>query len=1115
MNSILDKKIEKLSFAIKFFRVMRLCLLFIALSLTQVFASVSYSQTTSVSLQMKNASIEDVLNQIEEETEFRFLYNKKMVNVEHEVNVSVKNKNIVEVLDNLFKNAGISYSISGRQIVLNKKEIYESVQQVNKVTGIVLDSQGEPVIGANVVEKGTTNGTITDVSGAFTLDLSPNAILKVSYIGYADQEVAVNNRKSLEIRLAENTELIDEVIVVGYGTQKKATVTGSVAQVSGEVIKQSPAANLSNSIAGRIPGVVANNRSGEPGSDASEIYIRGKGTLGNSSPLYVIDGVANRGGIDRLNPNDIESISVLKDASASIYGAQAANGVILVTTKRGTDSKPVIAYDGNFSVSQNTRTPHLMNAYQYMVYDDEANKYMGRDQIWANIKGGYLDGTIDPLQYADTDWFDATFRNFAPQTQHSLSVRGGNDRVKYYISGGYLYQEPGFKNTNMDFNTLQVRSNLDAKITKDFTVSLELSTRQENRNQSNISSSDFFYEAYMIYPYLPDFYPNGLPGPGISKGKNLALLATGVTGYNKIKDNYMNTKVSFDLKMPWVLDGLYLSGYGAFDTQFRREKLLNDTWDAYRYNPTTKEYDKVATGNKNNFIDLTQKSDESRITTFHIKLGYEKRFEEHSVNAFIAYEQSKTTGDWFSAYRRDFLSSSVDYLFAGSDIEKSNDGKGSISARQNYFGRLSYGYKDRYMAEFTLRYDGSQNFASSERWGVFPGLSVGWRISEEEFFKKSLPFVNELKIRASWGKLGNDRVDPFQYLSTFNLTNGAHFGIDPVLNKGFTIGRLSNPLITWEKVDTKNIGFESQFLNGLIGFDFEYFNSNRKDILTPKQASVPDYTGLTLPDQNIGEVGNQGFETSLIYRNKVNKVDYYIGGNLTFARNKIKFFDEANDIPDWQRRTGYAIDSWLVYKTDGIYQTQKEVDDSPHLMNAQPGDIKYVDVDDDGEITANDMVRIHESAIPEIVYGINMGAKWNGFELNILWTGQGRAKQMIRPFGYNRDVEYFDNRWISAEETPNSLYPRAFNTQDQINNRDSDFWLKNAAFLRLKNVELAYNVPSSWLEKINIRDLRVFVSGFNLFSIDKIKVLDPEGSNAAGMYYPQQRVYNVGLSLSF
>lgn len=498
MNSISDKKIERQCFAIKIFRVMRLCLLFLALSLTQVFASVSYSQSVSVSLQMKNVSIEEVLNQIEEETEFRFLYNKKMVNVEREVNVSANNKNIVEILDNLFKNAGISYSISGRQIVLNKRDATEAIQQTRKVIGVVFDSQGEPVIGANVVEKGTTNGTITDVDGAFTLDVSANAVLKVSYIGYADQEVAVNNKNSLEVRLAENTELIDEVVVVGYGTQKKATVTGSVAQISGEVVKQSPAANLSNSIAGRIPGVVANNRSGEPGSDASEIYIRGKGTLGNNSPLYVIDGVANRGGIDRLNPNDIESISVLKDASASIYGAQAANGVILVTTKRGTDSKPVISYDGNFSVSQNTRTPHLMDAYQYMVYDDEANKYLGRDQIWANIKGGYLDGSIDPLQYANTDWFDATFRNFAPQTQHSLSVRGGNDRVKYYISGGYLYQEPGFKNTNMNFNTLQVRSNLDAKITKDLTVTLELATRQENRNQSNFTSSEFFYEAFSL-----------------------------------------------------------------------------------------------------------------------------------------------------------------------------------------------------------------------------------------------------------------------------------------------------------------------------------------------------------------------------------------------------------------------------------------------------------------------------------------------------------------------------------------------------------------------------------------------------------------------------------------
>ena len=1069
-----------------------------------------------INLQGNDLSLKECLNAIEKQSDYLFVYDTG-VDVNKKINLNLPNGSIKEVLDNLATQMNLTYSQEGTYIVLSSRPatsgaVLQTAQKKRTITGIVTDTHGEPVIGANVIEKGTTNGNITDPDGKFSLEVGNGATLSVSYIGYVSMEVPVGSKDFYPITLKDDSELLDEVVVVGYGVQKKATVTGSVAQISGDLIKQAPAANLSNSLAGRLPGVVANNRNGEPGNDYSDILIRGKGTLGDNQPLYVIDGVANRGGIERLNPSDIESISVLKDASASIYGAQAANGVILVTTKRGTDSKPVISYEGNFSLSQNTRTPHLMNAYQYMTYDDEANAYLGRNQIWKDIKGGYLDGTIDRQQYGDTDWFDATLRTFAPQTQHSLSVRGGNDRVKYYISGGYLYQEPGFKNTNLNFNTAQVRSNLDAKITKDFTVSLELATRQENRNQSNWNSGTFFYEAFMAYPYLYDYYPNGLPGPGIAKGNNLALLATGVTGYDKIKDNFFNTKVAFDLRMPWVVDGLYLSGYVAFDSQFRRQKTLNDQWDAYRYNPSTGSYDKVPTSDQ---IDLSQRNDETNTNTVHVKLGYEKRFADHSINAFIAYEQSKRKGDWFSAYRRDFLSSSVDYLFAGGDQKKDNDGRGSISARQNYFGRLSYGYKDKYMAELTMRYDGSQNFASDARWGLFPGISVGWRVSEESFFKEKVSFVNELKIRGSWGKLGNDRIDPFQYLSTFNMTNGSHFGEDPARYKGFSVGRLSNPSITWEKVDTKNIGFESQLFNRMLSFDAEYFHSRRTDILTPKQASVPDYTGLTLPDQNIGEVVNQGMEMSLSHRNTIGKVTYYAGGNLTFTRNKIIFFDEAANVPGWQRRTGYSIDSWLVYKTDGIYQSMDEVNSTPHLMNAQPGDIKYVDVDGDKEITDNDRVRIHQSAIPEIVYGINMGVQWNGFELNMLWTGQARAKQMIRPFGYNIDEHYFKNRWISASETPNSLYPRAFNTQDQINNRDSDFWLKDASFLRLKNVELAYNIPGKWLEKAKISNLRVFVSGFNLFSVDKIKILDPEGTNSSGMYYPQQRVYNLGVNVSF
>jgi TonB-linked SusC/RagA family outer membrane protein len=796
--------------------------------------------------------------------------------------------------------------------------------------------------------------------------------------------------------MLEDTESLEEVVVVGYGIAKKVTVTGSVAQVSGEILKQSPVANMSNTLVGRLPGVIANNRTGEPGSDYSEIYIRGKGTLGDNSPLYVIDGVANRGNIERLNPSDIESVTILKDASAAIYGAQAANGVILITTKRGNSDKPIITYEGNFGLSENTRTPKLLNAYQYMNYDDEVNAHFGRTQTYQNIKNGYLDGTIDQLQFADTNWMEAIMRA-APQTQHSLSLRGGNERVKYYVSGGYLYQEPGYKKTALNFNTIQARSNIDAKVTNDFTVSFDVALRQENRNNSNYDSGTFFWEALCAYPFIHDYYPNGLPGPGISWGNNLVMLTQGKTGYDKIKDNFMNTKLMFDIRMPWITDGLYVSGYAAYDVQFRNEKKLNDQWDVYRYNASTGEYENIRSTTGNGYINLTQRNDDNRITTIHAKLGYEKRFEMHSINAFIAYEQSKATLDWFSAYRRDFLSNSVDYLFAGSDNLKDNNGSASISARQNYFGRLSYGFKDKYLVELTLRYDGSQNFAHDTRWGLFPGLSLGWRISEENFFKDNNKIINELKLKASWGKLGNDRIDAFQYLSTYNMDDGALFGYDPQRTKGFTIGRLANPSITWEDVDTKNIGFESMLLDRKLTFDIDYFYSLRTNILTQRQASVPLYTGITLPDQNIGEVSNRGVETSVLFRNKAGNINYYFGGNLTFARNKINYFDEAVNTPTWQMRTGHSMDSWLVYKTDGLYQTQEEINSTPHLMNTQPGDIKYLDVDGDGDITDNDRVRIYYGNIPQIVYGINLGADYKSVELNVLFTGQGRAKQMIRP----------------------------------------------------------------------------------------------------------------------
>ena len=475
------------------------------------------------------------------------------------------------------------------------------VQQDVTLKGTVVDQKtGEPIIGANVVVKGTTNGVITDIDGNYMLQAPVGSILEISYIGYQSLEIKATAQPQ-HIELGEDTQALEEVVVVGYGVQKKATVTGSVATVKGSELKATGTPNVTNMFAGKIPGVITTSNSGEPGNDWSDIYIRGKGSLNSNSPLVVIDGVADRNGIsnlERLNPNDIEAINVLKDASAAIYGAQAANGVILVTTKRGSSAngKPVVNYNGSVTLAQNTRTPDLMNAYEYMVYDDEIKRYNNQTPLWESVKNGYLDGTINRNQYGDTDWMDVLFRGVAPQTRHSLSINGGTDKVKYYVSGDYSYQEPMYENTVFNYNTYQVRSNIDAQVTKDLKISVNLDGRKERRNQSIYPTSTIFWEAMQVPPHMYDYYPNGLPGPGINNGNNIAILASGKdTGYDRVDDYFINSKFAFELNMPWITEGLSLSGYGAFNFHFRNEKQMWDVWDTYTYNTLTGNYDKQTT----------------------------------------------------------------------------------------------------------------------------------------------------------------------------------------------------------------------------------------------------------------------------------------------------------------------------------------------------------------------------------------------------------------------------------------------------------------------------------------------------------------------------------------
>lgn len=992
----------------------------------------------------------------------------------------------------------------------------ESKAATQTFSGTVLDKiSKEPLIGVTVSVKGSNTGTVTDIDGKYTINAGKGSTLVFSYVGYIPFEAKAED--NLEILLSEDTQSLDEVVVVGYGVQKKASVTGSVSTVKGSELKTTGVANVTNTFAGKLPGVVANNRTGEPGNDYSDIFIRGKGTLNNNSPLIIIDGVANREGLERLNPNDIESVNVLKDASAAIYGAQAANGVILVTTKRGNSGKPSISYSGSFTLSQNTRTPNLMNAYENMTWTDEIRKGNGQAPLYESIKNGYIDGTINRDQYGDTDWMDAIFTKAAPSTRHSISIKGGSEYVKYYVSGDYTFQKPNYRDTKLNFQTYQVRSNLDINLFKDLKIGVDLAARREQRRNSVISTSSIFWEAFMAYPWLYDYYPNGLPGPGLANGNNLSILVKGdETGYNKINDTFIDTKFSFDLQMPWITEGLSFSGYAAVDYRVRDQKQLQDVWDTYDYNASTGEYVRKTTNMNGNNISLQNNYNHYSTTSYLLKLAYDRSFGDHRVGAFAAYEQSKYQGEGFWAWRGYYLSDKPDYLDFGADKEKTNGGVGYVSSRQNIFGRFNYSFMDKYLVEFTIRRDGSMNFAPSKRWGTFPGVSVGWRISQERFMENLADLVNELKIRASWGKLGNDRVDSFQYLSVYNMQNGAILGSTPNINKGFVPGRIGNPDITWEKVDSRNIAVDGTFWNGMLGFTAEYFYQNRTDILTPKQASIPYYTGLTLPDQNIGEVSNQGFELMLSHRNKVGNVAYNISGNLTYTKNKIKFFDEAANTPEWQRRTGHSLDSWLMYKSDGIYQTWDEINSTPHLANAQPGDIKYVDIDGDGQITSNDQIRSKYGNVPRLVYGFSLGAEWKGFELGALFTGQGCAEQMIVPYSYNLDKDFYYNRWISAEETPNAKYPRAFDKDDYENTRWSDFWLYNASFLRLKNLEIAYNLPQNVLNRLKLQGVRFALTGTNLFTIDKVKIQDPESTaTSTGQSYPIARTYTFSLNLTF
>lgn len=1041
---------------------------------------------------------------------------------------------------------------------------FANAQQV--ITGAITDSEtGEGLPGVNILVKGTTTGTVTDLEGNYSVSANEPDVLVISSVGYRSQEIVVGNKSVIDIRLAEDIQALQEIVVVGYGEQKKVTVTGAVSAVKGEKLLSSPAIDLTNSLSGRLPGLVVIQTSGEPGNDGATITIRGSNTLGNSSPLIVIDGIPDRdGGLGRLSPQDIESISVLKDASAAIYGARAANGALIVTTKYGkTRRKPEITYEFNQGWARPTKVPNMSNASEYANIMNQLPIYPTIpvnewETAWNSIQTTgtytsptpgigtlnanfspeavqkYADGS-DPWGFPDTDWFGDAFQDWAPQSRHNLMISGGSENVTYFGSLGYVSQDAYYKNSANKYEQYNLRFNTDIKVSEWVSTKIGLMFRREDRTFPTESAGAIFRMLMRGRPTEPEVWPNGKPGPDIENGQNPVVITTNATGYDKRPSDYVQTTGSIDITQPWI-DGLKLTLLGAVDYNNSRVKRFETPWMLYFWDRLSYEPDGVTPllegAVRSNFTDprLTQAASNVLNTNLTAMLNYERTFgQDHNLNVLAGVTKEKFTGEFFLAFRRNFISPAVDQLFAGGSLQQNTDGSAYERTRLGYYGRVQYNYQEKYLAEFIWRYDGSYIFPESDRFGFFPGVLLGWNISNESFF--NVGFVDYLKIRGSYGQMGNDQVffnnelQEYAFLSTYGF---GEYPINSVVETTLGESVLANPSFTWERANNLNIGLDGTLFGGKLDVTFEYFYNKRDQILIQKTGSTPASSGIStlLPPVNAGEVDNYGFEYFVQYNSSIgSEVQFSVGINGGYAKNEVIFMDEIPGAPGYQLQEGKPIDAYLVYQSDGVFLSQEEIasntlDYSAVTAQLLPGDMKFKDVNGDGIIDGDDQIRLEENATPTFNFGSTIELSWRNFSLDVLF--QGATGASIRIQTESGDIGNFlkysnDNRW--SIDNPSSTDPRLASRGDTYytggNFGNNTYFLFSKDYIRLKNIQLAYDLPLHLISRIGLGGARIYVNGLNLVTFDKNDIFDPESIAGNGVYYPQAKVINVGFNLTF
>jgi TonB-linked SusC/RagA family outer membrane protein len=1123
-----------------------------ALSL-QVSAN-TYGQ--SVTLSLKDVSVKKVFKEIFRQTGVSILYKEKLFENFSPVTVNSRNALVQEVLNQCFKNQPFEYKIENNTIEIKKKErppLYipppvteEAV--VIEVKGKVTSEDGNPLNNVTVVIKGTNTGTTTDINGLFTITArDTKSVLAVSYIGYISQEIVIGSKTFFEISLVAGESKMNEVVVVGYGKEKKVNLTGAVSSLSNKELTTTTNSNITNMLTGKLPGFRAIQRTGEPGDYNTSFDIRGLG-----SPLIIVDGVP-RDDFNRLDPNEIESISILKDASAAVYGVRAANGVLLVTTKRGKAGIMELSYSGTVGWSAIDK-PTPMNAYQFALLTDESNANGGSNlpPVYSpEILEQYKNGTLP-----STDWGSLVMRNLSPQTKHTITATGGNEKIKYFTSLGYYKEDGVWKTGDLNYKRFNLRSNITANITKNLQAEILISGMWDEKKEPGQETWLILKSLWTTRPNISAYANNNPAYLSQVEGdvsNPLAASNASISGYKRKGIKSFKGNFALNYEVPFI-EGLSARIMYSYDLKYLFQKQWEKQYTLYNYNSTDDVYEPASMNSPGTLAELF---DEISLSNIQASLNYKRSFAgKHNFRLLALFEQSQYGLENLNGNRQ-FSLSVLDQLYAGNSPGQVV-GSSPVSptfmvngvpvnkiANQGLVGRLNYDYLGKYLLEGSFRYDGSSKFAPGHRWGFFPAVSAGWRISEEPFMKDKISQINNLKLRASYGKLGDDAASTFQFLTGYtypapNDRNGNGDLLYYVFN-GNALSILSspgiaNPNITWFTSSTSNIGLDGDLWKGKLGFSIDFFQRKRKGLLANRLLSLPGTVGAYLPQENLNSDLTRGLELSLSHSNTIGQFRYNISGNISYTRTKNIYLEQAGYNSMYQNWRSNVANRWndvfWGFGVLGQFTSQEQIDNAPRQdqvgnTTLSPGDLIYEDYNKDGRIDDNDIHPLaRNNQIPGVNFGTTLSVSWKAFDLNMLfqgisqyWVEYTESWSFPLPFGRN-GLDIFMDRWHREDvfDKTSAWVPGKYPSTDSraYNSRPSLFWRYNASYVRLKSLEVGYSLPEQMLRKAGIKRARVYANAFNPLTWSKLKFVDPEHTPGEdGKEYPIVKNYNIGVNVTF